>query len=428
MLKYLDIVIAFSVIMLGLSLVITLLNQMISAFLSYRGSNLRWGIQTMLRTLNKGALGPHAQEIADRILTEPIVSDSIVRRFGDVKVPVLGWLLKRWKLAAAIGPDTLVRTLAKVSTEMRGANPDVADAINALLDAPDDGTLRRLEMVSKTFGEKLHVPGAAYAVKVNELLKELGNSAQESVGKVEAWFNVVIGRVSQRFTTQMRIWTVIFSFLVAFGIHLDSLDLINQLMTNPATVQNLVNLSGSMLKEAEGVLGNNPAAGSDPTAPTVSPQVLGDQMKELLKEVKPEETKSALGTIPSFRSMADAEKWLSDNLKDPPDVKPERKAELIGKYKGMVLTGLGKKIGDINKALKETGIQIVPDHQKITGPVALVKFVFCFKSKTNFFGILLTAGLLALGAPFWYNALKNLTNLRPAVAKRQDQQKQGAAG
>jgi hypothetical protein len=31
-------------------------------------------------------------------------------------------------------------------------------------------------------------------------------------------------------------------------------------------------------------------------------------------------------------------------------------------------------------------------------------------------GVLMTAGLLALGAPFWFNLLKNLMNLRPAVA------------
>jgi hypothetical protein len=35
---------------------------------------------------------------------------------------------------------------------------------------------------------------------------------------------------------------------------------------------------------------------------------------------------------------------------------------------------------------------------------------------SHFLGILITAGLLALGAPFWFNLLKNLMSLRPAVA------------
>lgn len=34
----------------------------------------------------------------------------------------------------------------------------------------------------------------------------------------------------------------------------------------------------------------------------------------------------------------------------------------------------------------------------------------------HFIGVLMTAGLLTLGAPFWFNLLKNLTSLRPALA------------
>jgi hypothetical protein len=36
------------------------------------------------------------------------------------------------------------------------------------------------------------------------------------------------------------------------------------------------------------------------------------------------------------------------------------------------------------------------------------------------FRILATAGFLSLGAPFWYNTLKGLANLRSQVAQKQD--------
>jgi len=42
------------------------------------------------------------------------------------------------------------------------------------------------------------------------------------------------------------------------------------------------------------------------------------------------------------------------------------------------------------------------------------------------FGVLATAGLLSLGAPFWFNALKGMTNLRSVVAAKQDSEQ--AAG
>ena len=220
MLRYLDTIIAFIVVMLGLSLVIMLFNQMISSFFSYRGSNLRWGIQTMLTTLNGGVLGPHAKEIANQVLTHPMVSDSIFTRF-ELKLPLLAGLLQRWKLASAIGPDTLVRTLTEISAKWRPANPTVADALDLALNATDSAAARKLNMVNGTVGTILS--GTQYGVQVNDLLKELGTTAHQSVGKVEAWFNVIIGRVSQRFTMQMRIWTIVFAFLFSFVILLNLL-------------------------------------------------------------------------------------------------------------------------------------------------------------------------------------------------------------
>ena len=41
-------------------------------------------------------------------------------------------------------------------------------------------------------------------------------------------------------------------------------------------------------------------------------------------------------------------------------------------------------------------------------------------------GLLMTAGLLALGAPFWFNLLKNLMSLRPAVANLIEKRPQSA--
>jgi len=41
---------------------------------------------------------------------------------------------------------------------------------------------------------------------------------------------------------------------------------------------------------------------------------------------------------------------------------------------------------------------------------------YFFHVSWHFVGILATAGLLALGAPFWFNLLKNLMSLRPALA------------
>jgi hypothetical protein len=49
--------------------------------------------------------------------------------------------------------------------------------------------------------------------------------------------------------------------------------------------------------------------------------------------------------------------------------------------------------------------------------------------KGHLVGILFSVALLSLGAPFWYNTLKNLVNLRSQVAQNiSDEQKQSEAG
>jgi hypothetical protein len=153
-------------------------------------------------------------------------------------------------------------------------------------------------------------------------------------------------------------------------------------------------------------------------------------MKELIdKDIdKSKEGKGELlGRVPKFNNISEAETWLRNNLK--PEVSEDRKKELATKYRGRVISGLRTKAKDISDLFQKAGIDLLPEGRKVPKWNNLKgwKAFFYPDSKRNFFGILLTAGLLGLGAPFWYNALKTLTNLRPMVATKQDQQKQEAA-
>lgn len=446
MLQYLDTIIALAVVMLGISLLITLLNQIVSSFLSFRGANLRWGIETMLGTLDPN-LAAQARGIANQILTEPVVSDSILAglNFGRLmQVPVIGNLIRRWQLASAIGPDTLARVL----TNLSAGDAPYAAAVRTLLSTVDPAALRKLSMAYAAFSTPPAAAGGApaapvagaappatnpnYAVQMDDLLKQLGNSAQQSVGKVEAWFNIAMNRVSQRFAMKIRIVTVIFAFLLAFGLHLDSLELTNQLFKNPALRQKLVDSSSAMLNEAATILGAEPGAEN---APTTSPEALQNAMKELIDKDVDKQTEAKpelLKPVPKFNTMDEAEKWLSAGLKD--EVTPERKAKLDTKFKSLVVIELKKKAKDVIALLKDAGIVLAPKplpkwnwlsgYKELFGWPAF----FSWDSRRNLLGILLTAALLSLGAPFWFNTLKSLTNLRPMVATKQDEQKKEAAG
>jgi hypothetical protein len=123
-LENLDTLIAFAVVMLGVSLLIMILTQMISALLGYRGTNLRWGLQTLLTAVSP-SLAPNARGIAEKILTDLAFSDSVLSKFGNK-----GTL--RWRLASAVGVDSLARSLAKVAEDLKPAD-DVVRQIEKLV-------------------------------------------------------------------------------------------------------------------------------------------------------------------------------------------------------------------------------------------------------------------------------------------------------
>src|SRR6266404_7207409 len=86
-----------------------------------------------------------------------------------------------------------------------------------------------------------------------------------------------------------------------------------------------------------------------------------------------------------------------------------------------------KTFADLQKKLDEAGFNLIPksfwgrwDNEHIPSWAELGWTRWVPRSVIHVFvhllGILATAGLLALGAPFWFNLLKNLMSLRPAVA------------
>ena len=76
MLTTLDTVIAFAVIMTVLSLLITLVVQMVSATLSLRGKNLANALALTFQTIDP-SIGKYAHSLAAQILRDPIFSDSL---------------------------------------------------------------------------------------------------------------------------------------------------------------------------------------------------------------------------------------------------------------------------------------------------------------------------------------------------------------
>ena len=106
MLKQLDILIGFAVVMSVVSLLITIITQIVSSLLGLRGRNLADALEAMAQRIDpdidKEVKGL-AKKLADQVLTHPAISDSALSIAK--KWPVT------WKRASAIRPDELLEIL-----------------------------------------------------------------------------------------------------------------------------------------------------------------------------------------------------------------------------------------------------------------------------------------------------------------------------
>ncbi|MBZ5524730.1 MAG: PT domain-containing protein [Acidobacteriia bacterium] len=353
----LDTLIGIATIMLGLSMIITILNQMIASLLGHRAMYLKDGIVDILVTLDP-SLKDQAEGLAKEVLTHKLSSDSIFAHLPNAP--------QRWKMATAIQPQELGKLLNLVST-----GKDYEPRIKAILEQVNPAVQREARMLATV------VPQAAATV---DQLKQFADKATSALGHMEATFNSTMDRISQRFTAQMRIWTVIFSVIMALVFHLDAATLYSRLSTDATLRASVSGVSETMMKKYLDLQpSSNAGQGAQPATQSTSQpttQPAAPASGQPAASAQP-------GGKPSEQELKEQTKQLANNL------------------------------NQVKDALAAGDLQIFQVPEKW----------YCYNSPGEFFRILATAGLLSLGAPFWFNALKTLTSLRSATAQKESAKK-----
>lgn len=179
-----------------------------------------------------------------------------------------------------------------------------------------------------------------------------------SYDRFQRWFGSAQDRAEQWFQVHVRGITIFFSIVIGLLFQLDTIDIFRQLASQPAVVAALGKSAPDLLAQRESIAG----LGASP----------GTQTRDMTEEARKKQVES-----------------LTKDLQDAGfDLVP---IPFFGRWDSAEKLALTSDWRDT--ARKRTPI--------------------FFK---HLFGMLITAGLLTLGAPFWFNLLKNLMNLRPAVA------------
>jgi hypothetical protein len=388
----LDTAIAFVVIMLGVSLLITIATQILSALLGLRGTNLLWGLKTVLKDCG---ITTKADEIAREILSDPRISDSVFSGLKDKKL--LDLITRRWRLATAIRPDELSRVLNGIADRYaRNKEQMIADSITRALSMRDAVAEKRLDELQK-------VVGAGWASAASSVIERVTGSARDSILQLETAFATVMDRVGQRFAMTTRLWSVLFAVLIAFGLHLDSIALLERFAANPDQRAAVLGARAAILEEAQRAHPGTapPATATQPALdsnapPMVSPAILKSAMESLKKA----EPKSRLPQVPDFAGYSEAITWLGSH----------NQGALESRFQREVILALEARATEINNLLTQSGFSLIPKPWKLR-PL--------FDSRRNLLGILITSALLSLGSPFWFNTLKQLSNLRTVLAENE---------
>ena len=334
MLQWLDIFIGFIVVLLGVSLIIMILTQILSWLLNLRGRNLKKGIEILFENTDKD-LKVISKSISKAVLSHPLITDAWFRP---------GY----FKLASTIRPNELINILRIVA---------------------DSG---------------------------NEEWQQTLKAKLTSIEKnVKLWFDNSMDRVTQNFIGKTRLFTVLFSFLIAFTLQIDAFRLFEKISSDAELRAKLVTGADIMLKRADDVFGSSEIS---------SPYV--DAVNKLKAEVT---NLKSIDKPPSFKSRKEGKEWLAKKLAGN-----DKAEEILKRYNDLVdnniknsISGLKEQAISIKKILDSTKLQLIPDPYPGLG--------YPFKGR-QFLGILIMAGLLSLGAPFWFNSLKTLSALRPVLA------------
>jgi hypothetical protein len=404
MLDSLDTLIAFVLIMLVVSLVITIAVQMTSAALNLRGLNLLHGLSSIFAAIAPD-LKQNTKDLARFILKGPILSDSFLPNW-----PVISW----WRHSSAIRTDEVFDAIHRIAT---GRRPDATNAqkesAQALLVAlgmderTNDGAAAKIPGVQEPAKSVAATAGDAVQSPSDE---KVPAQVQAAYKKFHYWTHICQERVQQWFTMHTRILTIFFALVFASWLQLDTVDIFKLVSSNRALRDKLVAESNVITSQAEKALG-------------ASPNVLQESY-EAWRNQSDENVKTAVASI---------------------KVEPNDTREKLTSRIGQALGSVGNK-ETLLKSFNDTVDRTVADAlKKQASDYATVKADF---DNTGFdlfpknnrgrwgnrwhdgweghlWGVLFSVGLLSLGAPFWYNALKSLSSLRSTVAQNiSNEQKQ----
>ena len=215
MLKSIDILIGFSMVMLLVSMAVTLLTQVITGTLGWRSGHLVRGVMTILNQIDPKITPFCLRQISIAALRHPLITRAGGRTATVIQREELTRILL--ELAAGREPggkslDEYARATLKRTLETGGiANPaEVLDNIHLL-------------------ALKLEALHPELPAPVRHSIAVVTEAPSQFAGRIHTCFDETMDRVTHRFARHARLVAGAMALLVAAGLQLDAFELLRRL-------------------------------------------------------------------------------------------------------------------------------------------------------------------------------------------------------
>ncbi|MGZ4888025.1 MAG: hypothetical protein ACXWBH_02520, partial [Candidatus Angelobacter sp.] len=216
----------------------------------------------------------------------------------------------------------------------------------------------------------------------------LQEAKSQFVAKVHGWFDQTVDRVSARFTVTARIITFIAALIVAFTVQLDTFALVNRLSVDD---QFRDAVKGGVQKVIDHATAAQQASGTASPTPTPSPTSTPTPGAADAHAATGAPTATPTATPPTSNTASTGATTSPTPTPTPTPATDAATTDVQKEYYNLLSTA---------------GLITMPGEHWLDR-LTLAKIP----------GILLSALLLSLGAPFWYGRLQDLLRLRSAIAK-----------
>ena len=381
MLKTLDILIGVATVMLLFSMAVTIVTQFVANLMQSRGKNLLQGLTGLLKQIDPNLPAEAANKIADTLLKHPLVAEANGKLGEVIHREEFTTLLMG--LAAGEGAATLDAVTKKALEDLLAKN-GIADPA---------GTLKNIRAASLV----LEASNPELANDVRHGMAILQEARSQFVAKVHGWFDQTIDRVSARFTVTARIITFIAALIVAVTVQLDTFALVNRLSVDDQFRDAVRGSADQLMKDASAAQKASEAAGGKPApsstaTPTPTPGAADAHTPDNAATATP----TATATPPSSPATTTGTATSPTPTPTPAS--------------GGAITDVQKQYYNL---LSTAGLVTMPGQH------------WCERwTLGKVPGILLSALLLSLGAPFWYARLQDLLKLRSTAAQNDAIQRQ----